>query len=90
MKNSIIVLAGFICSSTAAQKVNQCGIIIPPVSVRSNFSSVYEAKTYINAMLEQINWRENFEIREQNGINNAYATIIRNQRFIIYDNQFLE
>ncbi len=90
MKNRILVFALFICSIATAQRVNQCGIIIPPASTRSNFSSVYEAKTYINTMLEQINWRENFELREQNGINNAYATIIRNQRFIIYDNQFLE
>ena len=27
---------------------------------------------------------------EQNGINNAYATIIGNQRYIVYDNRFLE
>jgi hypothetical protein len=41
-------------------------------------------------MLERINWRENFQLREENGIDNAYATIIRNQRYIIYDNRFLE
>lgn len=41
-------------------------------------------------MLDSINWRENFNIEERNGINNAYATIIRNQRYIIYDNHFLE
>jgi deoxyhypusine synthase len=41
-------------------------------------------------MLDSINWKQNFNLREQNGINNAYATIIRNQRYIIYDNIFLE
>jgi hypothetical protein len=41
-------------------------------------------------MLDSINWKENFTIQEQNGINNAYATIIRNKRYIIYDNDFLE
>ncbi len=41
-------------------------------------------------MLDSINWKENFNIQEQNGINNAYATIIRNKRYIIYDNNFLE
>jgi hypothetical protein len=41
-------------------------------------------------MLDSINWKENFSIREQNGINNAYATIIQNRRYIIYDNDFLE
>jgi hypothetical protein len=41
-------------------------------------------------MLDSINWKENFMVQEQNGINNAYATIIRNQRYIIYDNDFLE
>lgn len=74
-----------------AQQVNQCGIIIPPAtSLRSDFSSVYEAKSYINNMMDQINWQQNFQVREQNGINNAYATVIRNQRYIVYDNRFLE
>jgi hypothetical protein len=41
-------------------------------------------------MLDTIQWKENFYIREENGIQNAYATIIRNARWIIYDNQFLE
>lgn len=41
-------------------------------------------------MLDSINWKENFTIQEQNGINNAYATMIRNKRYIIYDNDFLE
>lgn len=76
--------------SYAQQKVNQCGIIVPPQSIRSNFSSVYEARDYLNAMLDSINWKENFRIREQNGINNAYATILNNQRYIVYDNNFLE
>lgn len=90
MKNLILILVLFISSIAGAQRVNQCGIIIPPASLRSDFSSVYEAKSYIYNMLESINWRENFELREQNGIDNAYATIIRNQRFIVYDNKFLE
>ena len=73
-----------------AQRVNQCGIIIPPKSVRSNFNSVYEAGSYVQTMLGHVNWQENFQLQEQNGINNAYATIIRNQRYIVYDNNFLE
>ena len=73
-----------------AQRANQCGIIIPPNSLRSNFASVYEAGSYINNISNRVNWQENFQVREQNGINNAYATIIRNQRYIVYDNHFLE
>ena len=91
MKKIILILFLFSSSIAAmAQTANQCGIIIPPASLRSNFSSVYEASGYIDNMLNQISWQENFEVREQNGINNAYATIIRNQRFIVYDNRFLE
>jgi hypothetical protein len=90
MKNRILIAFLFICSIATAQRVNQCGIIIPPASLRSQFSSVYEAKSYVDDMLERINWRENFQLREENGIDNAYATIIRNQRYIIYDNRFLE
>lgn len=90
MKPIISLLCLCLYFQSTAQKVNQCGIIIPPKSLQSNFSSVYEARDYVNTMLENINWQENFTIQEQNGINNAYATIIRNTRYIIYDNSFLE
>ena len=91
MKKILLILFLFSSSIAAmAQAANQCGIIIPPSSLRSNFSSVYEAGGYIDDMLGKINWQENFQVREQNGINNAYATIIRNQRYIVYDNRFLE
>ena len=91
MKNFILTI--FLFSSTlvaTAQHTNQCGIIIPPKSLRSNFASVYEAGGYINNISNRINWNQNFQVREQNGINNAYATIIGNQRYIVYDNNFLE
>lgn len=41
-------------------------------------------------MLDTIRWKENFSVKEQNGIRNAYATIINRVRWIIYDNDFLE
>lgn len=85
----ILLLIGDSIASMA-QQANQCGIIIPPASLRSDFASVYEASSYIDNMLNRVNWEENFQVREQNGINNAYATIIRNQRYIVYDNRFLE
>jgi hypothetical protein len=90
MRQTLLLIFLFIYHAAAAQKVNQCGIIIPPGSVKSNFQSVYEAKEYVTTILDSINWKENFRVQEQNGINNAYATIIRNQRVIIYDNDFLE
>src|SRR6478752_10076037 len=91
MKKLLLLLFLFTGSmGMMAQTVNQCGFINPPVSLRSDFASVYEAKSYINSMLDRIDWQQNFQVREQNGINNAYATIIRNQRYIVYDNSFLE
>src|SRR5882762_5282607 len=90
MKKLFLFLGLLIYQLAGAQRVNQCGFIIPPPSIKSEFSSVYEARDYINTMLDSINWKENFTIREQNGINNAYATIIRNKRYIVYDNNFLE
>ena len=90
MKQILIVAAIFTCSFAQSQTINQCGIIVPPRSVQSNFQSVYEAEDYINTMLDSISWKANFNIQEQNGINNAYATIIRNKKYIIYDNNFLE
>ena len=89
MKIKILIVLLLVAVTSHAQRVNQCGIIIPPASLRSQFSSVYEAKSYVDDMLQKINWRENFELREQNGIDNAYATIIRNQRYFVYDNRFL-
>jgi hypothetical protein len=91
MKRFLLIITLFSCLTGAAQRINQCGIIVPPQRVgSSSFSSVYEAGGYIETMLDSINWKENFLIREQNGINNAYATIIRNKRYIVYDNNFLE
>lgn len=91
MKKLLLVLFLFTGSiGVMAQKENQCGFIVPPTSLRSDFASVYEAGSYINTMLDRVNWQENFQVREQNGINNAYATIIRGQRYIVYDNRFLE
>ena len=87
----IFVLAALLVGLLAeAQKVNQCGIIVPPKRLSSTFNSVYEARDYINTMLDSINWKQNFTVREQIGINNAYATIINNKRYIVYDNDFLE
>ena len=90
MKKIILLFLCFTVLLAEAQQVNQCGIIIPPKRLNSSFSSVYEARDYINTMLDSIHWKENFAVREQNGINNAYATIINNRRYIVYDNNFLE
>src|SRR5687768_5826989 len=90
MKKAFFLIFLFISFAVSAQKVNQCGYIIPARPLQSNFQSVYEAREYVNTMLDSINWKENFLIQEENGINNAYATIIRNKRYIIYDNDFLE
>ena len=90
MKIWFLLTGLLIFQFAGAQKVNQCGIIIPPKSTQSKFQSVYEAKGYITTMLDSINWKENFTVREQYGINNAYATIINSRRYIIYDNDFLE
>lgn len=90
MKQLLFSVTIFLAQLASAQRVNQCGFIIPPANTQSNFQSVYEAGAYVDRMLDSINWQENFNIREQAGINNAYATIIRNPRYIIYDNAFLE
>jgi hypothetical protein len=74
-----------------AQKITGCGFKVPPRSLlKTNFKSVYEARDILKNMLDTIQWKENFSIREENGIQNAYATIINRVRWIIYDNTFLE
>ena len=91
MKKLILFFLLAVSISTQAQRITGCGFKVPPRSLlKSNFASVYEAKDIINNMLDSIKWKENFNVREENGIRNAYATIIRNARWIIYDNNFLE
>jgi hypothetical protein len=75
----------------SAQRVTPCGYIIPPRSLKTSFKSTYEAKEVVNSMLKVIDWSKvNFNVREQNGIQNAYATISGGERLIVYDNNFLE
>jgi hypothetical protein len=95
MKNKMFLLVGLICCIAvlplAAQKTTGCGFKVPPRSlIKTRFQSVYEARDILKNMLDTIQWKQNFSIREQNGIRNAYATIINNIRWIIYDNDFLE
>ncbi len=87
----IILLFASAIIADAQLKVNGCGFKVPPRSLlRNNFQSVYEAKQILQNMLDTIKWKENFSVKEQNGIRNAYATIINKVRWIIYDNNFLE
>lgn len=87
---SAVALILFTFCAAVAQKVTPCGYKIPPRSLSSKFSSVYEARDIVNQMLTDISWKENFYLREQNGIQNAYATISGGKRLIVYDNNFLE
>lgn len=93
MKRYLLILLSLFAfnSSVTSQGLTPCGFKIPPKSYfKTNFTSVYEARDIVNKMLDTIRWKENFKLQEQNGINNAYATIIRNTRWIVYDNDFLE
>src|SRR5688572_19944541 len=93
--NKVLITLGFIflitTAANAQKKVTGCGFKVPPRSlIKPKFNSVYEARDILRNMLESIQWQENFSIREQNGIRNAYATIINSVRWIVYDNDFLE
>jgi hypothetical protein len=90
LKNWLFLFCLLSSAMSFAQQTNSCGFKIPPKSLTSKFQSVYEARDILKNMLDTIKWKENFSIREQNGINNAYATILQNKRWIIYDNDFLE
>lgn len=92
MKNKLILVFLLLaCVAVKAQKITGCGFKVPPRSlIKANFNSVYEAKEIVENMRDTIQWKENFSVKEQNGIRNAYATIINQVRWIIYDNDFLE
>ena len=92
LKNTILFSVTLLLSFNfaKAQKITGCGYKVPPRSLTTKFQSVYEVKEVVNSMLENIQWKENFYLRQQNGIQNAYATISGGQRFIVYDNNFLE
>ncbi len=85
-----IIFIVVIFTAAISQRVTPCGYIIPPRSLKNSFKSVYEAKQVVSTMLDVIQWKENFNLKEQNGIQNAYATISGGQRWIVYDNNFLE
>ena len=85
----VLLIIGFSIQAEA-QKTTGCGFIVPPRSLKSSFASVYEAKSIIVGIADSVKWKENFSVREQNGIRNAYATIINKARWIVYDNAFLE
>jgi Peptidase family M48 len=89
-RNLVLLCSFLIVTTASAQQINGCGFKVPPKSLISKFQSVYEARDIVKNMLDTIKWKENFSLREQNGINNAYATILQNKRWIIYDNDFLE
>lgn len=86
-----VSLAGPIVAQKTTVGTTGCGFKIPPKPLfKTKFQSVYEASSIVKAMLDSVQWKENFSIREQNGINNAYATILNRTRWIVYDNDFLE
>lgn len=88
---ALLLFISVLPAHSQRKKVTGCGYIIPPRNrMITNFNSVYEAGNIVKQMLNKINWQENFSLREQNGIQNAYATIINNTRWIVYDNNFLE
>jgi hypothetical protein len=91
-KKSLSALLILVSAATYAQRVTPCGYIIPPRQPRlqSSFKSVYEATQVVNTMKDVIKWQENFTLKEQNGIQNAYATVLNGKRWIVYDNNFLE
>ncbi|MEI9946335.1 MAG: hypothetical protein WDN26_19205 [Chitinophagaceae bacterium] len=60
MIKTLFFLLLIISITAKAQQVTGCGYKVPPRSLKSNFSSVYEAKTIINDMLADIKWQENF------------------------------
>jgi hypothetical protein len=89
---TVVAICFGLVSTNAQLKTNACGFVIPPktFSTKSSFKSVYEAADIVKGMLDTIKWKENFRIKEQPNIQNAYATIINQMRWIIYDNEFLE
>lgn len=89
MMKRIVLLLLLISQLSFAQQVNHSGILTPPPSLRHNFVSEYEAAEYVRAILDKVNWRQNFTLREERGTNNAYAAVENGKRVIIYDNKFL-
>ncbi len=89
MMKRIVLLLLLISQLSFAQQVNHSGILSPPPSLVHNFVNSYEAAGYVRAILEKVNWRQNFTLREESGTNNAYAAVENGKRVIIYDNKFL-
>lgn len=89
MIRRIVLLLLFCSHLTFAGQINQCGILTPLPSALYSYQSSYDAGAYVRTILDSLNWKQNFTLQEEKGINNAYATIVGNQRVIIYNNKFL-
>jgi hypothetical protein len=83
------LLLALSCNLAVARPSSPLDVNVQQTTLTNNFLSVYETGQVIRTILDTLHWKANFMIQEQNGINNAYATIINGQRYIIYDNRFL-
>lgn len=101
MKKQVLLSLFVLLPWLAQAQYNRCGMLIPSQqsinkvkerqSSVNSFVSIDEAANYIRRIVDQIpDWEQNFVLQEKNGINNAYAHIQNDKRFITYDNWFVE
>lgn len=71
------------------QKINWTQLLQPKPNLAIGFSSVSEARTIINDIMEAVNVQQNFKVLATTQVGNAAAMTYGGQRYILYNPSFI-
>jgi len=69
--------------------INMSAVLSKKPSVAMGFSSVSEARTIINDILNAVDIQQNFTVESTSQVDNAAAVIYQNTRYILYNPTFI-
>lgn len=69
--------------------VNMMVVLSQKPSIASGFSSVSEARTIINDIMNVVGQQQNFKVLSTTQVDNAAAVVYQNQRYILYNPSFI-
>jgi hypothetical protein len=69
--------------------VNMAAILAKKPGITLGFSSVSEARTIINEIMDAVEMQQNFEVRSTTQVDNAAAVVYAGQRYILYNPNFI-
>lgn len=70
--------------------VNMAAILSKKPSTALGFSSVSEARSIINDIMDAVDMRQNFKVLSTTQVDNAAAVMYQNERYILYNPSFID